>query len=259
MEFIKSGKVSVFVLFLLCFAIIAIMLYVAKTREKPPKLRSIAGVAAIEEGIGRSVELGKPFAVDMHTSGLTSVDGVVALSYLAYCAEKAAVTGCDFVVGIGAPEVVAVAEDIIRAAYARSAKPEVFNPSRMIHYMGSVQFAYAGGWIGLVGREKPGAILIAGSMGAEAMSVGEAGQMVGAIQIAGSSSITNIPFFITSCDYVIMGEELYVGAAVVSGDKVQLGCTVGQDYWKILTIALVAIGAIMATLGFKDLGNILKI
>jgi len=259
MDIIKTGKVATFALFVLCFAIIVIMMYVARSRERPPKLRSIAGVVAIEEGIGRSVELGKPFAVDMHTSGLTTVDGVVALSYLAFCAEKAAMTGCDFVVGIGAPEVVAVAEDIIRAAYAKSAKPEMFNPSRMIQYLGSVQFAYAGCWIGLVGREKPGAILIAGSMGAEAMSVGEAGQMVGAIQIAGSSSITNIPFFITSCDYVIMGEELYVGAAVLSGDKVQLGCTIGQDYWKILTVALIAVGTIMATLGFKDLGNILRI
>jgi len=259
MSFVKTGKISVFLLFALCFAIITFTLYLAKKREKPIKLRSIAGVVAIEEGIGRSVELGKPFAVDLHTSGLTGVDGVVALSYLSYSAKKAALAGCDYVVGIGAPEVVPVAEDIVRTAYASGPKPEMFNASRMIQYISPVQFAYTGGWIGLVGREKPGAILIAGSMGAEAMLIGEAGQMVGSIQIASASSITNIPFFITSCDYVIIGEEHYVGAAVVSGDRVQLGCILGQDYWKILTLALIVVGALMATLGLKDLGDILKI
>jgi len=259
MDIVKTGKVSIFVLCILCFAIITFTLYLAKRRKEPIKLRTIAGIAAIEEGIGSSLERGKPFAVDLHTSGVTGVDGVVALSYLAYSAKKAALAGCDIIVGMGAPEVVPIAEDIVRTAYATGPKPEMFNAARMIQFISPVQFAYTGGWLGLVGREKPGAILICGSMGAEAMIIGEAGMMVNALQIASASSITNIPFFITSCDYVIIAEEHYVGAAVVSGDKTQIGCIVGQDAWKILTIALIVIGSIMTTLGLKELTNLLKI
>lgn len=246
-------------LLLIYVAILSYQLYAARKRTKPIELRQISGVKAIDESIGRAVELGRPIAVDLHSSGATTVDAIVALAYLNYAAIKSAEAGAKILVGLGAPDLVPIAEDIVRLAYERSPKPELFNAAEMIEFISPTQFAYASGWLGLVGRTKPASILIVGSMGAEAMIVGESGMMVGAMQIAGSSSITNIPFFITSCDYVIMGEEHYVGAAVLSGDMVQLGSILGQDIFKIFTLALIMIGAILSTVGFTTLADILKV
>ena len=50
------------------------------------------------------------------------------------------------------------------------------------------------------------------------------GNAAGAIQIAGTDAVTQLPFFITTCDYTLIGEELY--AASEAGCRVDL---IGPD------------------------------
>jgi len=254
---IKTGKLSVFTLFILCLGVLLYTIYTTSMRKKKVTLRKIAGVNAIDESIGRAVEFGRPVAIDLHMGGVRSVDGVVALSYLDYIVRNTAASGANIVVGMGAPEVVPIAEEIVRVAYETSPKPEMYNPAEMINYIAPTQFGYTSGWLGLVGRTKPASVLLIGPMSAEAMIIGESGMMVGAMQIACSTSITNIPFLITSCDYVIMGEENYVGAAILSQNPVQLGCILGQDIFKILTLALILLGSLLSTIGVPWLTNLL--
>jgi len=253
---VKAGKLSVLVLFIVFTAVISVALYLAMKGRKI-KLRTIPGLDAIAEGVGRAVELRRPVAVDLHTGGLRSIDGVVALSYLGYVAKRAAAVAGDLVVATGSPETTPVAEDIVRAAYIASGKPDVFKPE-MIRFLSPAQWGYTGGWLGLVGREKPGMILLAGSMGAEVMIVAEAGQWAGAMQVACSTSLVNIPFLVASCDYVIIGEENYAGAAIISQDPVQLGSIIGQDYVKLVIISLIVLGSLLATLGSKWLVDLTK-
>ena len=52
------------------------------------------------------------------------------------------------------------------------------------------------------------------------------------MQVAGTPSITQIPFFITSCDYTIIGDEFYAASAYLSREPTLLGSLVGQDYAK---------------------------
>lgn len=162
-------------------------------------------------------------------------------------------------VGVGSADANPVAQDIVKTAYTSAGKEEQYDATKMIRFMSPAQWGYTGGWLGLVAREKPGMIFIAGAMGAEVMLVAEAGQWAGAMQIACSTSLLNIPFLIAGCDYVIIGEEHYAGAAIISNDPVQLGCIVGQDYFKLITIGLIVIGSVLATLGSTWLSSILKV
>ena len=51
-----------------------------------------------------------------------------------------------------------------------------------------------------------------GQFAAESLILAEAGNTVGAIQIAGTTNAYQIPFFVVACDYVILGEEMFAAA-----------------------------------------------
>lgn len=159
---VKSGLSSVLVLFLICLAIISINIYLAK-RGRKIMLRRIAALDAVKEGVGRAVELRKPVAVDCGLTALTTVDGIVSLTYLDYAAKLTAELGAQLIVGVGAPEVTPVAEDIVRTAYTVAGKEELYNPVSMVRYISSHQWGYTAGWIGLVAREKPAMVFISGT------------------------------------------------------------------------------------------------
>ena len=72
--------------------------------------------------------------------------------------------------------------------------------------------------------------------------------MNGAIQIAGTPMTTQIPFFLATCDYTIIGDEYYAASAYISREPTLLGSLVGQDWCKILVILILLIGSIAASL-----------
>ena len=64
----------------------------------------------------------------------------------------------------------------------------------MVHYLTDDQFAYAAGVNGIMNREKPAACLYMGKFYAESLLLAETGNSIGAIQIAGTASQSQIPF-----------------------------------------------------------------
>ena len=83
----------------------------------------------------------------------------------------------------------------------------------------------------------------------------ETGNSIGAIQIAGTGSSSQIPFFVTACDYTLIGEEFYAASAYLSGSPEMLGSIKGQDYVKVgcmILIMLVFICSLLNGYGFID-------
>jgi hypothetical protein len=72
--------------------------------------------------------------------------------------------------------------------------------------------------------------------------------MTGAIQISGTDSTYQIPFFIAACDYCLIGEELYAASAYLSREPRLLGSLRGQDTGKIFLTTAIALGAIFITI-----------
>ncbi len=82
---------------------------------------------------------------------------------------------------------------------------------------------------------------------AESLLLTETGSKTGAIQIAGTDAVTQLPFFITTCDYTLMGEELYAASAYISKQPMILGTLKAQDYFKFLIIISFILGTFLST------------
>jgi hypothetical protein len=81
----------------------------------------------------------------------------------------------------------------------------------------------------------------------EALQTAEAGNTVGAINIGGTVG-GNMPFFITTCDYCLIGEEIYAASAYITSDPIKLASLVGQDALRLISIAIIIILFIAANL-----------
>jgi hypothetical protein len=76
----------------------------------------------------------------------------------------------------------------------------------------------------------------------------EAGATTGAIQIAATDAEHQLPFFITTCDYTLIGEELYAASAYLSRKPELVGSLRAQDLGKLLIMLLILLGTIFITL-----------
>jgi len=85
-----------------------------------------------------------------------------------------------------------------------------------------------------------------GMFWAESLILAETGAATGAIQIAGTDAINQLPFFITACDYTLIGEELYAASAYLSRDPKLLGTLKGQDWSKALIVLLLLVAVALS-------------
>jgi len=111
----------------------------------------------------------------------------------------------------------------------------------------SDQFSYVAAVSGLMVREQPGAIFLLGSFFAESLLLAETGASTGAIQVAGTDQYTQLPFFITTCDYTLIGEELYAASAYLSREPRLLGSLRGQDVGKAFLMIAMVVGSLALT------------
>jgi hypothetical protein len=117
-------------------------------------------------------------------------------------------------------------------------------------------FAYSAAVGGMMIREKVGTAFFFGRFGSESLLLSETGAITKAIQIAGTDSFTQIPFFITTCDYTLIGEEMYAGSAYLSREPRLVGAVKGQDAVKTITMTLIVVGTVLASMGFMRFAQI---
>jgi len=237
------------VVFAVVWAVITmILVYVMIRRAKAgqwiPEIRKIPGIDAFSEAIGRATEMGKPVHMTDYSTSLGDDSTFAYWSFLAYIAKMCASYDTRFIVTDANYLVNVVNQEIVKQAYLEAGKPEAYVQDDVRFIAGS-QFAWAMGVVGLLAREKPAAQFLVGFFYAEALILAEAGNLIGAIQVAAASSPAQIPFFVAACDYTMIGEELYAGAAYVSKDPVVTGTVVAQDIMRFALYAIILLGAII--------------
>jgi hypothetical protein len=210
------------------------------------EIRKIPGIDAIDDAVGRCAEQGRAISF---STGLTDISPTLyaCLGVLQSITKTAAQYKLKLLVPQYSPEVMAVVEDTVRQAYRDVGKSSLFDPSS-IRFLSSEQFAFASGYMGLVHREKPGAAFLFGAFAAESLILAEAGQQVGARQVAASVSPEQVAFFICTCEYTLIGEELFGASAYLSRDPVQVATVVAQDRVKLLFCVFILLGVICATI-----------
>ena len=209
-------------------------------------IRRIPGLTAIDEAVGRAVEMGRPL---MLSTGLGGIDIVTlqALAIGANVATTAAKFGTRMIMPVRSAALIPIVEDAIGGAYAQAGRPDAFSADDVVFLSGE-QFAYAAGVAGLINREQVAATFFFGTFFAESLIMAENGNQVGAIQVAGTPSTTQIPFFIAACDYVIIGDEFYAATAYLTRQPTLLGSIVGQDICKGILLTTIVLGAILFSL-----------
>jgi hypothetical protein len=235
------------VLIMIVLMIGPVVYYIRRARvDKELYVRRIPGVDAVDEAVGRSAELGRPVAF---STGLSGIDPVLyaCLGVLYYVARKVARFQNKLIVPQCAPDVMAVVEDTVHDAYRIEGKTAAFDPSNII-YLSDEQFAFAAGYVGLIQRERVASAFLFGAFAAESLILAEAGQQIGAMQVAATVNPEQVAFFICTCDYTLIGEELFAASAYLTREPVQLGSLYGQDRAKMLFAAMIIAGVIIATL-----------
>ena len=221
---------------------------ISTARKREIFLRRIPGLDAVDEAIGRATELGKPILYLTGAHDMSDPSTIAAAVILGRVAKRTAAYETELLVPHRDPITMAVCQEITKQAYLEAGKPDLYKDDSNF-FITSDQFSYTAAVDGIMLRKKPAANFFMGSYFAEALLLTETGASTGAIQIAGTDSDHQLPFFVTTCDYTLIGEELYAASAYLSREPVQVGTLRGQDIGKALILAVLGVGTILATLG----------
>ena len=212
-------------------------------------VRKIAGLNAIEEAIGRATEMGRPVLYVPGIDDMDNIQTIASMVILNDVARLAGTYGTPVIVPVCRPFVVPVAEEAVKQGFLNAGRPELYNPDN-VRYLSDEQFAFTAGISGIMMREGTAANLYMGSFFAESLILAETGFSTGAIQIAGTANVHQLPFFVAACDYTLIGEELYAASAYLSSEPKLLGALKASDLAKLIILILVALGCIAETAGF---------
>lgn len=228
---------------LLILSVVIVGMVLSAQRGRTLFIRRIPGLTAIDEAVGRAVEMGRSILL---STGLGGIDIITlqALAIGADVAQSAAKFGTRMILPMRSAALIPVAEDAIGSVYAKAGRPDAFSVDDIVFLSGE-QFAYAAGVAGLIQREKVAATFFFGMFFAESLIMAENGNQVGAIQVAGTPSTTQVPFFIAACDYVIIGDEFYAATAYLTREPTLLGSIVGQDISKGILLGMIVLGALL--------------
>jgi len=248
-----AGRMLGLVGLLLIMLASAYFIYMAR-KGKVPKIRRIAGIDAIDEAIGRAVEMGRPVMCSHGIAGLTEAttgpQTIAGLGVTAYVAKKCVDVSTRLMIPVRQPNVWPIAADIVETAYRMAGKPQEYKSSDIM-FLSTDQFGFTSSYIGILMREKPGANIMVGAYWAESMQLATSGARAGCIQIAGTAAVAQIPYFVLASDYCLIGEEIYAASAYVSGEGEQIASLAGQDFGRLIAVGIMLLGALLNTAGIK--------
>ena len=238
----RAYRVNALILALLMFGLVILYINAAK-RGKELYIRRIAGISAIDEAVGRATEMGKKIMYIPGIMSISDIQTIASLWILSHVAKQTAIYGADIEVPNKDPLTFTAARETVKQAYMEAGRPDQYK-EEMVTYITYDQFAYAAAVTGKMVRERPATNFLIGYFFAESLILAETGQSTGAIQIAGTAAPTQLPFFVTTCDYTLMGEELYAASAYLSREPILLGSIKAQDIAKAIIIIAIAVGIV---------------
>lgn len=210
-------------------------------------IRKIPGLDAIDDAVGRATEMGKPIVYDSGIGYYTQIDTIASMLILKSIAKKVAEFKAEIYVPTCDPIILQISEEMVSSGFLDAGYPEDHKKDN-IFFLAYDQFAFAAGVAGILARKKPATAFHFGYYAAESLLISEAGFAAGAIQVAGTTAVAQLPFFITACDYTLIGEELYAAAAYISRDPQIMTNLKLSDYAKLSIGILFIIGTILLTI-----------
>lgn len=250
---VNTDRLGYLGIVLLIAGLIGYYVRAAKGRKQDLYVRRLPGVDAIEDAIGRSTEMGRPVLYVTGLEDIQNIQTIASLLILGHVAEKTAQYDTDLTVANYYPLTMVVAEEVVRQGYANAGRVDAHRPERCL-FITAEQFAFAAGVSGIILRDRPATNIYFGTFYGESLLLAETGFLTGAVQIAGTAELTQLPFFITACDYTLIGEELYAASAYLTKEPTLLANLKAADAFKIAAMLFIVIGVTLATMGVFHLG-----
>lgn len=251
-EWFDSSKLIT--LFATIILMILVVYAIIITRKRDVYIRPIAGLEEIDNAIGRATEMGRPVMFVPGWGSLGEVCTIASMMILNQIAKKTA----EFDIRLINPHcdyfVMPVAQEMVQSAYSEVGRPDAYDQSD-IFFISDNQFPFCAGVNGITIRERVATVFYMGFFNAEALLLTETGNQAGAIQIAATDAVTQVPFFITTCDYTLIGEEFYAASAYLSKNHELVSMLKAQDYFKLLIVIVVIVGAVLSTLHMNGFIN----
>ena len=242
-SWINVAKVNIYVAMIIFGGLILYYIYHAR-KGKKLFIRKIAGLQAIDDAVGRATEMGKPILYVLGLGYIEDIATIASLNILGEVAKKTAQYDTKLIVPNADPIVYTVAREIVKESYTNVGRPDAYDPDS-VFFLAREQMAYAAGIDGIMTREKPATNFLVGYFAAESLVIAETGAATGAIQIAGTDALAQLPFFVTACDYTLIGEELYAASAYISKRPLLLGAIKGEDWSKVIIAAALILASII--------------
>ncbi len=251
---------GIFLLLLLIASVGGMMAIFTQQARKGAELRirRIPGIDAIEEGVGRATEMGKPVLYVPGIDSLEDIQTIASMLILGQVAKTIAEYQADVIVSCCVPIVREVADEVVRAGFYQAGHPDAFDPTS-VRFISSEQFAFCAGTNGIMYRQKPATNIYLGRFFAESLILAETGYVNRSIQIAGTAEATQLPFFIAACDYTLIGEELFAVSAYLSRDPRLVSSLKASDWIKVASVILLALGVVSMSLGSDVIQSLFRI
>ena len=192
--------------------------------------------------------MGRPIFYSTGIGAMSGVPTIASTSILAEVAKKVAAHDTQLKVPHFDPIVMTVSKEIVKQAYAEVNRLDSYRDD-INFFVSQDQFSYAASVDGMIHREKPAACFFIGHFMAESLLLAEVGATTGAIQIAGTEQESQLPFFFTSCDYTLIGEELYAAGAYLSKEPMLQSTLKVQDFGKAFVMVSIVAGSALLLAG----------
>jgi hypothetical protein len=221
-----------------------------------PKLRVPAPVTVIDELLGRAVEKDQPVHWTLGTTGLKyafcTANNMAGFSLLGVLAKKSAEVDGKLIATVSQPDVYTVAIESVTSGNFLAG-----NPDRDIdvRYLSPERLAYMASAVDMFQQENIAVNFMMGFFDFETLVLGEGALEAGAIGWGGTVVTGQIPFLITTCDYVLIGPEVYSAGAILSENSALMGSLVGQDISNYIILGLLVLGSLLSTVGLDLLSN----
>ncbi len=230
-------------LFLLVFVAVSLVAMGKTERGQDIPIRRLKGLDVIREAVGRATEMGRT-SLFIIPGGPFDAQAFAAFDILSYVASETAKYDTSLIVINALPEAHAVSQEVVRQAYRLQGKQRSLAKVSMRF----LSTGFTAGVLGVYKRDKIGANFLFGSFYLESLTLAEAGQRTGAIQVAGTANTHQLPFLVASCDYALIGEEIYAAGTYLSRNSAKIGSLVAQEVGKYGGIVVIVTLSIWRTI-----------
>jgi hypothetical protein len=252
-SWLYTGRLNVLIIVAFFFLLVLVLTSRARGGRDIP-LREISGIQAIETVIERAAQVGKPVVYVPGVFDVDNIQTIASMAILVDVARKTAEKDVRLIVPLNRAFLIPLAEESVKRGMGEAGKRAQYNPDD-IRYLSDDHFAYAAAVDGIMLRERPAATLYLGGFGAEALILAEMGYSAGAVQVAGTAEIQQLPFLVTACDHTLIGEEFYAASAYISRESKLLGSLRAADAVKVIIIMVLILGSILELIGIHTISK----